>query len=230
MHALSAAPTLPSASREHSGRPSSQCSFHERPGISETSSTASRRWSETQDRRLEDPEGQLLAAIAAGELDEDLVAIADAVHARYGEGALRCPPLALRNVEPRSVDPAPLTGRLSGGGVARRQPTNPADPLPVLRGSEASGLRTASPNRFARRISRARALSACSGELARRARTRRFRRRQAVRTPVGHVRAATRAALRDSARSAGAPPGAQHDRQPAGCLRSRRGHYDNAAA
>ena len=39
-------------------------------------------WSETQDRRLKDPERQLLDAIAAGELDEHLVAIADAVHAR----------------------------------------------------------------------------------------------------------------------------------------------------
>ena len=39
-------------------------------------------WSETQDRRLKDPERQLLDAIAAGELDDHLVAIADAVHAR----------------------------------------------------------------------------------------------------------------------------------------------------
>ena len=39
-------------------------------------------WPETQDRRLKDPERQLLDAIAAGELDEHLVAIADAVHAR----------------------------------------------------------------------------------------------------------------------------------------------------
>jgi hypothetical protein len=31
---------------------------------------------------LKDPERQLLAAITAGELDEQLVAIADAVHAR----------------------------------------------------------------------------------------------------------------------------------------------------
>ena len=38
--------------------------------------------SQTQDRRLEDPERQLLDAIAAGELDDHLVAIADAVHAR----------------------------------------------------------------------------------------------------------------------------------------------------
>ena len=39
-------------------------------------------WSQTQDRRLKDPDRQLLDAIAAGELDEHLVAIADAVHAR----------------------------------------------------------------------------------------------------------------------------------------------------
>jgi hypothetical protein len=39
-------------------------------------------WSQTQDRRLKDPERQLLDAIAAGELDQHLVAIADAVHAR----------------------------------------------------------------------------------------------------------------------------------------------------
>ena len=39
-------------------------------------------WSQTQDRRLKDPDRQLLDAIAAGELDDHLVAIADAVHAR----------------------------------------------------------------------------------------------------------------------------------------------------
>jgi hypothetical protein len=39
-------------------------------------------WSETHDRRLKDSERQLLDAIAAGALDEHLVAIADAVHAR----------------------------------------------------------------------------------------------------------------------------------------------------
>lgn len=39
-------------------------------------------WPQTQDRRLKDPERQLLDAIAAGELDEHLVAIADAVHER----------------------------------------------------------------------------------------------------------------------------------------------------
>jgi hypothetical protein len=39
-------------------------------------------WSRTQDRRLNDPERQLLDAIAAGALDEHLLAIADAVHAR----------------------------------------------------------------------------------------------------------------------------------------------------
>ena len=38
--------------------------------------------SQTQDRRLKDPDRQLLDAIAAGELDDHLVAIADAVHAR----------------------------------------------------------------------------------------------------------------------------------------------------
>ena len=45
-------------------------------------SAPSKLWPETQDRRLKDPERQLLDAIAAGELDEHLVAIADAVHAR----------------------------------------------------------------------------------------------------------------------------------------------------
>ena len=39
-------------------------------------------WPETDDRRLKDPERRLLDAIAAGELDGHLVAIADAVHAR----------------------------------------------------------------------------------------------------------------------------------------------------
>jgi hypothetical protein len=39
-------------------------------------------WSQTQDRRFEDPERQLLDAITAGELDDHLVAIDDAVHAR----------------------------------------------------------------------------------------------------------------------------------------------------
>jgi hypothetical protein len=39
-------------------------------------------WSQTHDRRLKDPERQLLDAIAAGELDDYLVAIADAVQAR----------------------------------------------------------------------------------------------------------------------------------------------------
>src|SRR6478672_344078 len=48
----------------------------------EIDSTQSMLWSQTQDRRLKDPERQLLDAIAAGELDEHLVAIADAVHAR----------------------------------------------------------------------------------------------------------------------------------------------------
>lgn len=39
-------------------------------------------WPDSEDRALKDPERQLLDAIAAGELDEHLVAIADAVHAR----------------------------------------------------------------------------------------------------------------------------------------------------
>ncbi len=39
-------------------------------------------WATTEDRRLKDPERQLLDAIAAGELDAHLVAIADALHAR----------------------------------------------------------------------------------------------------------------------------------------------------
>jgi hypothetical protein len=41
--------------------------------------TQSKLWSQTEDRRLKDPERQLLDAITAGELDEHLVAIADAV-------------------------------------------------------------------------------------------------------------------------------------------------------
>ena len=114
-------------------------------------------WSQTHDRRLKDPERQLLDAITAGQHDEHLVAIADAVHARrqllhtvrsaraiaelcvgdtvlftnrirprylehelaevtevddrtvtvrlwrpvgrFGEGELRCPPLALRKLD-----------------------------------------------------------------------------------------------------------------------------------
>lgn len=43
---------------------------------------AARLWSEQEDRGLDDPERQLLDAIAAGELDAHLGAIADAVHAR----------------------------------------------------------------------------------------------------------------------------------------------------
>lgn len=39
-------------------------------------------WSRLDDRGLEPPERQLLEQIAAGELDQHLVAIADAVHAR----------------------------------------------------------------------------------------------------------------------------------------------------
>ncbi len=39
-------------------------------------------WPELEDRRLKAPERQLLDAVAAGELDHHLVAIADAVHAR----------------------------------------------------------------------------------------------------------------------------------------------------
>src|SRR2546421_10524917 len=45
-------------------------------------STQSMLWSQTHDRHLKDPERQLLDAIAAGELDEHLVAIADATAAR----------------------------------------------------------------------------------------------------------------------------------------------------
>lgn len=43
---------------------------------------ASMLWSEQEDRALKAPERGLLDAIAAGELDEHLVAIADAVRAR----------------------------------------------------------------------------------------------------------------------------------------------------
>src|SRR5256885_16004206 len=39
-------------------------------------------WSDSENRALKSPERQLLDAIASGELDEHLVAIADAVHAR----------------------------------------------------------------------------------------------------------------------------------------------------
>jgi hypothetical protein len=39
-------------------------------------------WSELEDRQLRAPERQLLDAIANGQLDQHLVAIADAVHAR----------------------------------------------------------------------------------------------------------------------------------------------------
>lgn len=117
-------------------------------------------WPEIEDPGLKDPERQLLDAIAAGELDEHLVAIADAVHARrqllhairsakaiaelcvgdtvmftnrirprylehelaevtevdaravsvrlwrpvgrFGDGELRCPPLALRKLDGRT--------------------------------------------------------------------------------------------------------------------------------
>jgi hypothetical protein len=45
-------------------------------------SAQSMLWPQAHDRRLKAPERQLLEAIAAGELDEHLVAIADAVHAR----------------------------------------------------------------------------------------------------------------------------------------------------
>lgn len=39
-------------------------------------------WSEQDDRALKQPDRQLLDVIASGELDDHLVAIADAVHAR----------------------------------------------------------------------------------------------------------------------------------------------------
>jgi hypothetical protein len=39
-------------------------------------------WSDADDRQLKMPERQLLDAIASGELDTHLVAVADAVHAR----------------------------------------------------------------------------------------------------------------------------------------------------
>lgn len=45
-------------------------------------SPSSRLWSEHEDRALKSPEHGLLDAIAAGELDAHLVAIADAVQAR----------------------------------------------------------------------------------------------------------------------------------------------------
>jgi hypothetical protein len=45
-------------------------------------SAQSMLWATTEDRLLTDPERQLLDAIAPGELDEHLVAIADALHAR----------------------------------------------------------------------------------------------------------------------------------------------------
>ena len=45
------------------------------------SSGARMLWSDSEDRALKDPERQLLDAIASGELDEHLVAIADAVYA-----------------------------------------------------------------------------------------------------------------------------------------------------
>jgi hypothetical protein len=45
-------------------------------------STQSMLWPQAQDRGLKAPERQLLDAITAGDLDEHLVAIADAVHAR----------------------------------------------------------------------------------------------------------------------------------------------------
>jgi hypothetical protein len=118
-------------------------------------------WLASEDRALKAPERQLLDAIAAGELDEHLVAIADAVHARrellhtvrsataiaqlcvgdtvmlnsnvrprylahelavisrlddywvtlrlarpvgrFGDGELRCPPLAIRKLEPTTI-------------------------------------------------------------------------------------------------------------------------------
>jgi hypothetical protein len=121
-------------------------------------------WPASEDRGLRDPERQLLDAIAAGELDEHLVAIADAVHARrellhavrsataiaqlcvgdtvmlnsnvrprylahelavitelgehwvtlrlarpvgrFGDGEIRCPPLAVRNLERPGSQPA----------------------------------------------------------------------------------------------------------------------------
>lgn len=44
--------------------------------------TQSMLWPQSDDRRLKEPEHQLLDAIANGELDQHLVAIADAIHAR----------------------------------------------------------------------------------------------------------------------------------------------------
>jgi hypothetical protein len=52
--------------------------------VSDTTDRAeeSRLWSDLDDRRLKDPERQLLDAIAAGELDAHLGAVSDAVDAR----------------------------------------------------------------------------------------------------------------------------------------------------
>ncbi len=52
-------------------------------GVHAGSSPSSMLWSEHEDRSLKAPERGLLDAIAAGELDEHLVAIADAVQARH---------------------------------------------------------------------------------------------------------------------------------------------------
>jgi hypothetical protein len=133
-------------------------------GCDTASESGPRLWSEPDDRALKAADLQLLDAIAAGELDEHLVAIADAVQARlrllhtvnsaaalarlcvgdtvmfngrirprylehelavvtevddrwvsvrlrrpvgrFGEGELRCPPLALRRLEQASTAPA----------------------------------------------------------------------------------------------------------------------------
>lgn len=63
---------------DSSARAGTMCAVNARGG----SSFPRMLWSDSEDRTLKDPERQLLDAIASGELDEHLVAIADAVHAR----------------------------------------------------------------------------------------------------------------------------------------------------
>ncbi len=60
----------------------SSCALVSRSGETPASAATFATAHQTQDRRLKDPERQLLDAIAAGELDQHLVAIADAVDVR----------------------------------------------------------------------------------------------------------------------------------------------------
>jgi hypothetical protein len=82
-------------------------------------------WSEPEDRQLKAPERQLLDAVGKGELDQHLVAIADAVHAR--RELLHTVRSARSQNKARRSQATPLTWSSSRPILAMGpSPTNPA--------------------------------------------------------------------------------------------------------